>query len=90
MTTVTTKPIDLAKARPLTSNIAKRKRGTLHGISDIRRFFHRNTEPIYFISATNFNLVGIDEWVGNFAYINYIDCSGGTNTFGCCPSKQSM
>ncbi|MGD1916799.1 MAG: biotin carboxylase [Phycisphaerales bacterium] len=77
MTTVTTKPIDLAKAKPLTSNIARRKRGTLHGISDIRRFFHRNTEPIYFISATNFNLVGIDEWVGNFAYINYIDCFDG-------------
>lgn len=77
MTTVPTKPTNLAKARPLTSNIAKRKRGTLVGVSDIRRFFHRNTEPIYFISATNFNLVGIDEWVGNFTYINYIDCYDG-------------
>ncbi|MFN0057585.1 MAG: biotin carboxylase [Planctomycetota bacterium] len=46
----------------------------LRGISDIRRFFHRNERPIYFISATNFNLLGIDEWVRNFKYINYLDC----------------
>jgi hypothetical protein len=46
----------------------------LRGISDIRRFFHRNETPIYFISATNFNLLGIDEWVRNFKFINYLDC----------------
>jgi len=49
----------------------------LRGISDVRRYFHRNREPIYFISATNFNLMNIDEWVGNFRYINYIDCFDG-------------
>ena len=55
----------------------------LIGLSDIRRFFHRNESPIYFISATNFNLLGIDEWVRNFKYINYIDCYDGRhpNTF---------
>ncbi len=49
----------------------------LKGISDIRRFFHRNQVPIYFISATNFNLLGLDEWVRNFKYISYIDCYDG-------------
>jgi hypothetical protein len=49
----------------------------LHGISDIRRFFHRNETPVYFVSATNFNLLGIDEWVRNFRYVNYIDCFDG-------------
>jgi len=34
---------------------------TLRGIPDIRLFFHRNETPIYFISVTNFNLLGIDE-----------------------------
>jgi D-alanine-D-alanine ligase-like ATP-grasp enzyme len=55
----------------------------LRGISDIRRFFHRNETPIYFISATNFNLLGMDEWVKNFKFINYIDCYDGRhpNTF---------
>ena len=36
------------------------------GIPDIRLFFHRNDTPIYFVSATNFNLLGIDEWVRSF------------------------
>jgi len=55
----------------------------LRGISDIRRYFHRNETPIYFISATNFNLLGIDEWVRNFKYVCYIDCYDGRhpNTF---------
>ncbi|MEL6769367.1 MAG: biotin carboxylase [Pseudomonadota bacterium] len=50
---------------------------TLKNISEIRRFFHRNDKPIYFISATNFNLLGIDEWVKNFKYVNYLDCFDG-------------
>jgi biotin carboxylase len=49
----------------------------LRGISDIRRYFHRNRTPHYFTSATNFNLLGIDEWVRNFRFINYIDCFDG-------------
>jgi hypothetical protein len=60
-----------------------RQKTKLNGISDIRRFFHRNETPIYFISATNFNLLGIDEWVRNFKYISFIDCYDGRhpNTF---------
>ena len=46
-------------------------------VSDLRLMFHRNQGPIYFVSATNFNLLGIDEWVGGFRYINYIDCFDG-------------
>jgi len=49
----------------------------LRNISEIRRYFHRNETPIYFISATNFNLLGISEWVRNFRYICYIDCFDG-------------
>jgi hypothetical protein len=52
-------------------------RKALKNISEIRRYFHRNDQPIYFVSATNFNLLGIDEWVKNFKYINYIDCFDG-------------
>jgi hypothetical protein len=38
----------------------------LRGISDIRRYFYRNEQPTFFVSATNFNLIGIDEWVRKF------------------------
>ena len=46
----------------------------LRSISDIRRFFHRNETPIYFVSATNFNLLGAEEWVKGFKFICYMDC----------------
>ncbi len=52
-------------------------RRRLKNISEIRRYFHRNDSPIYFISATNFNLLGLDEWCKNFKFINYIDCYDG-------------
>ncbi len=49
----------------------------LNGVSDIRRFFYKNEIPIYFISATNFNLLGADEWIKGFKYISYIECFDG-------------
>ena len=61
-----------AKARP-----KKNAPAVLNGISDIRRFFYRNEIPIYFISATNFNLLGADEWIKGFKFICYIECFDG-------------
>jgi hypothetical protein len=46
-------------------------------VSDLRVLMHRNERPIYFISATNFNLIGIDQWVRHFKYICYIDSYDG-------------
>ncbi len=56
-------------------------------LSDIRLHFHRNETPVYFISATNFNLLGIDEWVRGFKYITYIDCFDGQHPNLFCPSE---
>jgi D-alanine-D-alanine ligase-like ATP-grasp enzyme len=49
----------------------------VRSMSDLLLMFHRNERPIYFISATNFNLLGIDRWVNRFRYISYIDCFDG-------------
>jgi len=49
----------------------------VRNVSDLLLMFHRNERPIYFISATNFNLLGIDRWVNRFRYISYIDCFDG-------------
>ncbi len=65
----------------------RKRRKKLKNISEIRRFFHRNETPIYFISATNFNLLGIDEWVRNFKYVNYIDCYDGRHPNTMVPSE---
>ncbi len=62
-------------AKPARKSRSKTKH--LNTISDIRRYFHRNERPIFFISATNFNLLGLDEWCRNFKFISYIDCFDG-------------
>ena len=49
----------------------------IRNISDMLLMFHRNERPIYFISATSFNLLGMDRWVNRFRYINYIDSFDG-------------
>ena len=49
----------------------------LNGVSDIRRFFHKNETPLYFISATNFNMLGADEWIKGFKFICNIECFDG-------------
>ena len=58
-----------------TAGTAVKRRRKLHGLSDVRRYFHRNEIPVYFISATNFNLLGMDEWVKNFKFIrDFVHC----------------
>ena len=65
-------------SRPLTSDRSPDEAPrTLKGISDIRRYFFRNAEPVYFVSATPFNLIGMDEWIRGFTFINAIDCFDG-------------
>ena len=54
-------------------------RRPLNGLSDIRAFFHTNAVPLYFISPTPFNLLGIDRWVRNFFYLNYFDSFEGAH-----------
>ena len=51
----------------------------LRGISDLRAFFRTNETPIYFVSPTAFNLLGIDRWVRNFHYVTYFDSFEGTH-----------
>ena len=45
----------------------------LRGVSEIRRFFRTSEMPVYFVSATAFNLLGIDRWVRGFRFVNYFD-----------------
>ncbi|MEQ9399477.1 MAG: biotin carboxylase [Longimicrobiales bacterium] len=60
----------------------------LKTISDIRAFFHQYDVPTYFVSATPFNLQGLEEWVGDFTFINYIDCFDGKHPSVFVPSKK--
>jgi biotin carboxylase len=51
----------------------------LRGISEIRAFFRTNETPVYFVSPTAFNLLGIDRWLRSFFYVNYFDSFDGSH-----------
>src|SRR3954465_3951670 len=53
------------------------KVATLRGISEIRAFFRTNRTPVYFVSPTAFNLLGIDRWLRNFFFVNSFDSFDG-------------
>ncbi len=65
------------------------KQGPLRGIAEIRSFFRTNELPIYFVSATAFNLLGIDRWVRNFKFINYYDSFDGFHPNVFVPKERS-
>ena len=77
-------PIDSPTADP-----SVRPDRTLRGIAEIRSFFRQNTIPVYFCSATAFNLLGIDRWVGNFTFLNYYDSFDGVHPNVFVPGEQS-
>jgi biotin carboxylase len=66
-----------------------KRAGPLRGIADIRSFFRMNETPVYFVSATAFNLLGIDRWVRNFSFVNYYDSFDGTHPNVFVPKEQS-
>jgi len=78
--------VAVKKATPKAAKL--KSPSVLNGISDIRRFFYRNETPIYFISATNFNLLGADEWVKGFKFICYIECFDGLHPSVFSPNEE--
>lgn len=50
---------------------------TLTTLAQVKDFFARNTQPYYFVSATPFNLLGIENWAQNFHFISLIDVFDG-------------
>jgi hypothetical protein len=49
----------------------------LRGVSALREYFRTNQRPIYFVSPTAFNLLGINRWVRNFRYVCHYDSFDG-------------
>jgi biotin carboxylase len=60
----------------------------LRGISEIRSFFRTNEAPVYFVSPTAFNLLGIDRWMRNIYYISYYDSFEGAHPRIFVPTKK--
>ncbi len=49
----------------------------LRGVSEIRSWFRTTPTPVWFVSATAFNLLGMDRWVRRFGFLNYYDSFDG-------------
>ena len=62
---------------------------SLTGMPAIRHFFRTNETPVYFVSATAFNLLGIDRWVRNFRFVNYFDSFDGGHANVIVPKEQT-
>jgi hypothetical protein len=50
---------------------------TLTSLADIKAFFANQDTAYYFVSATNFNMMSMHEWVSNWTNINLINCFDG-------------
>ena len=69
--------IDGAHAPPTSPCAAAGPPRAIAGVAEACRYLQDNPRPIYFISATSFNLLGVDADVGNFEFITSIDsCDG--------------
>ena len=53
---------------------------TLTCIADIKHFFATQERRIFFISPSNFNMMGMHEWVRGWHNINLLDCFDGQHS----------
>src|SRR5262245_61339941 len=51
----------------------------LNDMSEVRAFLRTNETPVFFISPTPFNLLGIDRWLRNLFFVSYFDSFEGTH-----------
>tara|TARA_R110000868_G_scaffold68512_2_gene202492 strand:- start:716 stop:2254 length:1539 start_codon:yes stop_codon:yes gene_type:complete len=75
--TIDSKKVTKAISKKITPVKKTSKTEALNGVPDIRRYFYKNEVPLYFISATNFNMLGADEWIKGFKFICHIECFDG-------------
>lgn len=54
-------------------------RHVLRNVQDIKGYFANNRVPLFFISASNFNMMGMHSWVKNWHNINLLDCYDGAH-----------
>jgi hypothetical protein len=64
-------------------------RHRLNTVADIRQHFARDTRPLYFISPSHFNLMGLERWLPGLRHLNLIDAfDGGHPGVTCVPETS--
>ena len=64
------------------------KRPKLTNLSEIYRYFRKNQTPIYFLSPTPYNILGLGRWINRFEYINFFDSFDGTHPKALVPTEH--
>ena len=64
------------------------KKPVLRSLSDVYAFFRQNQIPIYFLSPTPYNILGLGRWINKFEYINFFDSFDGTHPKALVPREH--
>jgi biotin carboxylase len=64
------------------------KKPVLRSLSDVYAFFRQNQKPIYFLSPTPYNILGLGRWINKFEYINFFDSFDGTHPKAMVPREH--
>jgi biotin carboxylase len=73
-------PVDLQNGAPeMTQAPEAPERPKLRGLSEIYRFFRESQAPVYFVSPTAYNILGLDDWVSSMRYVCYFDSFDGAH-----------
>ena len=83
-------PVAPGAAPAATGTTATRSaRGRISSLSDVYRFTRSNRTPVYFVSPTPYNILGIDQWLGAFEYVSYFDTFDGLHPHVFVPGHDS-
>lgn len=69
----------VAIKRTLDMNQSHHAIRTLRSMDDIKHYFRTRERACYFISTSNFNMMGMHEWVRGWKNINLLDCFDGAH-----------
>jgi hypothetical protein len=64
------------------------KKPVLRSLSDFYAFFRQNQKPIYFLSPTPYNILGLGRWINKFEYINFFDSFDGAHPKAMAPREH--
>jgi hypothetical protein len=64
------------------------KKPVLRSLTDVYAFFRQNQAPIYFLSPTPYNVLGLGRWVNKFEYINFFDSFDGSHPKAMVPREH--
>lgn len=60
----------------------------LNGLSEIYQFFSNYKKPIYFVSASPLNILGLGQFIPSLRYVTYFDCFDGIHHRIFTPKKK--